>query len=125
MSTLSISRIASSDPAECGTEGSSNSRTTCASASASRSGTSDAEFFSRSFCRPPISTYSIVAYVIFFGLNTSASFTTRASGTRAIPICAWFGVLRASTRAFVRMRNKLVFPTCGSPIIPVCISFGY
>ena len=68
-----------------------------------------------------MSTYSIVAYVTFFGLNASASFATRASGTRAIPRCICAGALRVSTFARVKIRNKLVFPTCGSPMIPVCI----
>ena len=35
------------------------------------------------------------------------------------------GALRASTFAPVKIRNKLVFPTCGNPIIPVCISPRY
>src|SRR5882724_607190 len=105
-------------PSECGTDGSSNTRITCAIVSTSRKGASASRFFS--FCMPPKSTYCTVAYVIFFGLYSLASSTSRGSGTFATPTCVADAPPFPSTCAFVNIRNSVVFPTCGSPIIPVC-----
>src|SRR5262249_34180363 len=68
----------------------------------------------------PKSTYCTVAYVTFFGLYSFAKSNSRGSGTFAIPTCVCCPPL-ASTLAFVKIRNSVVFPTCASPIMPVCI----
>src|SRR2546426_4609015 len=58
--------------------------------------------------------------LIFFGLYSFANSTSRRSGTFATPTCVADAPLFPSTCAFVNIRNRVVFPTCGSPIIPVC-----
>src|SRR5260370_31757523 len=78
----------------------------------------------RSFCSPGKSTNCTVAYVIFLGLYSFASSTSRGSGTFATPTCVDCPLF-ASTFAFVKIRNSVVFPTCGSPIIPVCIELEF
>src|SRR3979490_2119254 len=74
-------------PSECGTDGSSNTRITCAITSPSPS---------------------------------SASSASRGAGPLAPPTCVADAPLFPSTCAFGNIRNSVVFPTCGSPIIPVC-----
>src|ERR1700753_1767650 len=71
------------------------------------------------------STYSTVAYVVFFGEYIADSLSSRSSGTRATPMCAsrGFEYPRSSSLALVRILNREVLPTWGRPIMPVFICF--
>ena len=65
---------------------SANARTTCSRASALRNSLASSAVRSP-FSMPARSTTSKVAYVVFFGLNSPLSRSTRGSGTRATPVC--------------------------------------
>ena len=71
---------------------------------------------------PARSTTSNVAGVVFFGLNSALSRSTRSSGTRAIPACISARAPsndEVATLCPVRRLNSEVFPLRGSPISPI------
>src|SRR5579859_6896108 len=68
-----------------------------------------------------MSTYSTVACVVFFGWNSSASESRRASGTRATPVRAAVDPMRVSWATPVRIVNREVLPVMGRPIMAVFI----
>ena len=84
-SSISASRLGSTEPSGCGTVSDSKARTTCTNASTPRSAGRSTSAGPRPWRRPGTSTYSTVASVVFFGWKIPASPSTRGSGTRAMP----------------------------------------
>src|SRR5712671_1684393 len=128
-SSRSMSRAGSTEPSGWGLAGSSKARTTCSSASESRSRARCSAGRSSVPTWPSLdaggagrSTYVTSAWMIFFGLKIAASFWRRSSGTLTTP--TWSSIPPkppVSAWPRVSVLKTVVLPDPARPTMAICM----
>mmetsp|Transcript_125202 Transcript_125202/g.297108 ORF Transcript_125202/g.297108 Transcript_125202/m.297108 type:complete len:241 (+) Transcript_125202:663-1385(+) len=124
---VSISRTGSTVSSTCVTFSSSKHRMTCTMASTfrmlARNWLPRPSPFEAPLTRPAISTYSIISWMVFSDFARLASFSSRSSGTLALPMLGSMvqkGKLPASASPVSHSAlNRVLLPTLGRPTMPV------